>query len=131
LIVHESVYDDVKQKLLNAYPSIPIGNPLDSKTLCGPLHNKTALKIYTDGLKEIEKQGGKIIYGGKTLDSKFEGGNYVEPTLVEIDSKAEIVKHELFCPILYLIKFKTLEEAIEINNNVPQGLSSSLFTKNM
>jgi len=131
LIVHESVYDQIKEKLVKVYPTISIGNPLDAKTLCGPLHNKAAVKIYTDGLKEIAHQGGKVIVGGKTLDEKFPGGNYVEPTIVEIEGSAKIVKEELFCPILYLIKFKTLDEAIQYNNGVPQGLSSSMFTKDL
>jgi aldehyde dehydrogenase family 7 protein A1 len=131
LLIHESVYDSIKEKLVKVYPTISIGNPLDSKTLCGPLHNKAAVKIYTDGLKEITHQGGKVIVGGKVLDEKFPGGNYVEPTIVEIDGSAQIVKEELFCPILYLIKFKTLDEAIKYNNGVPQGLSSSMFTKDL
>jgi len=132
LFVHEKVYDTVVEKLVKAYPSIPIGDPLDSKTLCGPLHSKNSVKIYTQGLEEIQKQGGKILYGGKTLDDKFPGGNYVLPTIVEIDQKtAPIVKHELFCPILYVIKVKNFDEAIELNNDVPQGLSSSIFSNNI
>jgi aldehyde dehydrogenase family 7 protein A1 len=132
LLIHEKVYDKVKEMLLKAYPSIPIGDPLDSKTLVGPLHYKHGVKEYVDNLKKIEEQGGKIIYGGKTLEEKFPGGNYLLPTLVEIDQKtAPIVQHELFMPILYLIKIKDLDEAIELNNDVPQGLSSSLFTMNM
>jgi aldehyde dehydrogenase family 7 protein A1 len=132
LMIHEKLYDDIVSKLVKTYPSIPIGDPLDSKTLCGPLHSKNSVKIYTDGLAEIQKQGGKILYGGKTLDDQFPGGNYVLPTIVEIDQRtAPIVKHELFCPILYVIKIKSFEEAIELNNDVPQGLSSSLFSNNM
>jgi aldehyde dehydrogenase family 7 member A1 len=100
----------------------------------GPLHTKSAVKEYTEGLEEIKKQGGKILYGGEIysgVSNGGEGGNYVLPTLVEIDANAEIVKTELFVPICYLIKFKTFEEAVKINNNVPQGLSSSIFTKNI
>jgi aldehyde dehydrogenase family 7 protein A1 len=132
LFVHEKVYEEVKEKLLKAYPTIPVGDPLDSKTLVGPLHYKHAVKEYTDGLEQIVKEGGKIICGGKTLEEKYPGGNYVLPTLVEIDQKtAPIVQKELFVPILYLIKIKDFDEAIELNNGVPQGLSSSLFTYNM
>jgi len=131
LIIHENVYDTVKERLLKVYPTIQIGNPLEEKTLCGPLHTKAAVKEYTDGIKEIIHQGGKIIFGGKTLEEKHPGGNYVEPTLVEIDPATPIIKEELFVPILYLMKFKTIEEAIAINNGVPQGLSSSMFTKDL
>lgn len=99
--------------------------------LCGPLHNKGAVKEYLNGLEEIKKQGGKVLIGGKTLDNKFPGGYYVEPTIVAIDSKAAILKEEIFAPILYVLKFKTVDEAIAINNGVPQGLSSSIFTMNL
>ena len=130
LYVHESVYDKVKNGLLSAYKGVRIGDPLDSKTLCGPLHSKMGMQIYKEGLERIQQQGGKIITGGKVYDQLPEG-NYVEPTIVEIDPMAEIVNEELFVPILYLFKYKTLDEAIEYNNAVPQGLSASIFTKNM
>lgn len=84
---------------------------------------------YVDGLKEIEKQGGKILTGGKVIEGV--AGNYVQPTVVAIAHDAPIVKHEIFAPIVYVFKFKTLEEAIDCNNEVPQGLSSALFTKNL
>ena len=130
LYIHESVYDKVKNSLVSAYKGVRIGDPLDSKTLCGPLHSKMGMQIYKDGLERIQKQGGKVITGGKVHD-KLPEGNYVEPTIVEIDPKADIVNEELFVPILYIFKFKTLDEAIEYNNGVPQGLSASIFTKNM
>ena len=104
---------------------------VNTGVLCGPLHTKAAVKQYLEGLEKIKQQGGKILVGGKSLEDKFPGGNYVAPTIVEIDPTASIVKHELFAPVLYVMKFKTLEEAIQINNNVPQGLSSSLFTKDL
>jgi len=88
------------------------------------------VKEYLEGIKTIIGQGGKILFGGKTVEEK-KCGNYVYPTLVEIDGNAPIVKEELFVPILYLIKFKTLDEAIKLNNGVPQGLSSSIFTNNL
>ena len=103
-----------------------IGDPLKSDTLMGPLHSESSVKEYLEGLERIKSEGGKILFGGNRIN-----GNFVEPTLVEIHHAADIVKEELFCPILYVFKFKTLEEAITINNEVPQGLSSSLFTKNM
>lgn len=84
---------------------------------------------YVDGLKEIEKQGGKILTGGKVIEGV--AGNYVTPTIVAINHDADIVKHEIFAPIVYVFKFKTLDEAIACNNEVPQGLSSALFTKNL
>jgi aldehyde dehydrogenase family 7 protein A1 len=96
--------------------------------LLGPLHTKRAVKEYVQGLSEIQKQGGKILCGGKLIQGE---GNYVEPTIVAINHDAEIVKHEIFAPIVYVFKFKTLEEAIAINNEVPQGLSSTLFTKDL
>jgi aldehyde dehydrogenase family 7 protein A1 len=138
LILHEKVYDEFVNKLKKAYETIRIGDPLNDKdTLCGPLHTKSQIKEYLDGLETIKKQGGNILYGGKLFD-KFDKdqqnltrGNYVYPTLVEIDWKAEIVKTELFCPILYLLKCNSLEEAININNSVPQGLSSGMFSKNI
>jgi aldehyde dehydrogenase family 7 protein A1 len=89
------------------------------------------VKEYLEGIKEIEKQGGKVLYGGKTVDEKFPVGNYVYPTIVEIDPTKPIIKEELFVPIMYVVKFKTLEEAIALNNSVPQGLSSSMYTKNL
>jgi aldehyde dehydrogenase family 7 protein A1 len=131
LMVHEKHYDDMVKQLVDVYPTIKIGNPMEEGTLCGPLHHKNAVKIYTDGIERIKAQGGKVLVGGKVLDKEFPGGNYVAPTIVAISSDAEIIKEELFCPILYVIKFKTFEEAIKINNNVPQGLSSAIFTKDL
>lgn len=114
--------------MVRAYKGIKIGDPMAQETLMGPLHTKNAVKDYVNGLKEIEKQGGKILTGGNVIKGS---GNYVEPTIVEIAHDAEIVKHEIFAPIVYVFKFKTLNEAIDWNNEVPQGLSSSLFTKNL
>lgn len=129
LILHEKIYNQVVERMIKAYKTIQIGDPFDEKTLCGPLHTKGAIKEYEEGLEEIKKQGGKILYGGNRIKSK--DGNFVEPTIVEIDKKAEILKTELFCPIVYVLKCSSLEEAIFLNNNVPQGLSSGLFSKNM
>lgn len=131
LIIHESVYDQFVDKLKRVYGSIRIGNPLEQGILMGPLHTKSAVKEYTDGIEDIKKQGGKILYGGEPYSGVNATGNYVLPTLVEIGADAPIVKTELFVPICYLIKFRTFEEAVKINNDVPQGLSSSLFTKNI
>jgi aldehyde dehydrogenase family 7 protein A1 len=132
LLIHEKVYDEVVSKLVKAYPTITIGDPLDPKTLVGPLHTKNSVKYYVDGLEEIKKQGGKILVGGKTLEDQFPGGFHVLPTIVEIDQrKAPIVKEEIFAPIMYVIKIKSFEDGVELNNAVPQGLSSSVFTQNM
>jgi len=128
VIVHEKVQKELTEKLLKAYKQVKIGNPLEDGVLCGPLHTAGAVKEYEEGLKTIQSQGGKIIYGGKVIKDK--GGLFVEPTIVEIAHDAPIVKTELFCPILYIITCKNLEEAIEYNNEVPQGLSSSMFTNN-
>lgn len=102
-LIHESVYDTVKARLLAAYKSVPRGDPLVAGTLQGPLHTKAAIKEYTDGLEEIRKQGGSIIFGGNVVEGD---GNFVEATIVEIDPSAAIVKTELFVPILYIMKFK-------------------------
>ncbi|KRX07720.1 Aldehyde/histidinol dehydrogenase [Pseudocohnilembus persalinus] len=128
LIIHRSKFDSLVNALTQAYKTIPMGDPLDSKTLLGPLHSKNQVEEYVKGIEEIKKQGGKILYGGKTVNRP---GNFVMPTIVEIDHRAPIVQTELFMPILYVMKFDTIEEAIKINNNVPQGLSSSLFTNDV
>lgn len=128
IFVHESLYDSFKTRMVKAYETIKIGDPLDKENLMGPLHTKAAVKEYLDGLETIKSQGGNIIYGGKQIEME---GNYVMPTLVEIDHAAPIVKEELFVPITYLMKFKTFEEGVQYNNEVPQGLSSSLFTRNL
>jgi len=125
VIVHEKVHDDLVSRLQKVFQQIKIGNPLSNDTVCGPLHTKNAIKEYSEGLKTIQSQGGKIIHGGKVLEGS---GYFVEPTLVSIHHDAPIVKEELFVPICYIIKCKNLQEAIAFNNEVPQGLSSSMFT---
>jgi len=127
IILHASIYDEFVTKLMKAYDQITIGDPLVEGNLLGPLHSQAAVKEYTEGLEGIKRCGGKILRGGKVLDRP---GNWVEPTIVEISSDAPCVKEELFVPIVYVMKFNSLDEAIAMNNAVPQGLSSSLFTKN-
>ena len=131
LFIHEEIYDSFVDRMVKAYPKFNdrMGDPLDDNTLLGPLHMKRSVEEYQKGLLEIQKQGGKILYGGKVCEDRE--GNYVLPTIVEIAHDAPIVKTEIFAPILYVFKFKTIDEAIEWNNEVPQGLSSSLFTKNL
>ena len=129
--MHDSVYDNFVTRLVDAYKKVAtrMGNPMDEDTLLGPLHTKRAVKEYLEGIETIKRQGGKILYGGEAV--QMNGGNYVLPTIVEIAHNAPIVQHEIFAPILYVFRFKTLEEAIEWNNEVPQGLSSGLFTRNL
>jgi aldehyde dehydrogenase (NAD+) len=134
LIIHEDMYENVKKRLLSAYKQVSsrIGNPLDPKMLVGPLIDSTAVGVFSHAIEEIKKEGGKLIFGGDVLSGKgYEAGTYVVPAIAEVQNHYNIVQEETFAPILYLIKYKTIEEAILLNNSVPQGLSSSIFTLNM
>jgi aldehyde dehydrogenase (NAD+) len=134
LIIHESIYGKVKEKLVTAYQSVSgkIGNPFDPDILVGPLIDSTAVEAFKNAIKEVGKQGGKVVFGGDVLEGeKYDSGNYVVPALAEAGNHYEIVQEETFAPILYLIKYSTIEEAIRLNNDVPQGLSSSVFTENL
>ena len=128
IFLHESVYDKFIEKMIAAYKTIKSGNPLEEGVILGPLHTKAAVQMYQDGLAAIQKQGGKVLQGGKVIPGE---GNYVEPTIVEIKHDAEIVRHEIFAPITYVMKFNSIDEAIQYNNEVPQGLTSTIFTKNL
>jgi aldehyde dehydrogenase family 7 protein A1 len=128
LMIQEGVFDEVVAKLVKAYKGVRIGDPLEAGVLCGPLHNQAAVKMFADGIQRAVAQGGKILAGGKVLSDRK--GNFVEPTIIEISSTAEIIQEEIFAPILYVIRIKDLAEGIKANNAVPQGLSSSLFTTN-
>nr|AED87000.1 turgor pressure sensor [Sterkiella histriomuscorum] len=128
IIIHESIHDKFVEAMVSAYKTIKRGDPLHPDTLLGPLHTKDAQKQFKEGIEAIKKQGGKVLVGGNIVEGQ---GNYVEPTIISINHDAECVKHELFAPVVYVIKFKTLEEGIQYNNEVPQGLSSTLFTKDM
>ncbi|NNM95216.1 MAG: aldehyde dehydrogenase family protein [Bacteroidia bacterium] len=132
LIIHESIYESFKASLLHAYGQVRIGNPLHKETLMGPIIDKDAVKDYLHAIEQVKMQGGKILYGGKALEGKgYESGCYVMPTIAEVMNDYEIVQHETFAPILYLIKYKTFDEALALQNGVPQGLSSSVFSKNL
>ena len=133
LIVHETIYDKVKESLVNAYQQIKIGNPLDTANHVGPLIDTYAVKMYTDALVEIEKEGGKIIVEGGVLNGAgFESGCYVKPVIAEVENEFKIVQKETFAPILYLIKYSgDVLNAIDVQNNVAQGLSSSIMTNNL
>jgi len=132
LIIHESRYDELKKGLVNAYKQIRIGDPLDQNNHMGPLIDTDAVDSYNKSLKAVKEQGGTILNGNAVLDGNgYESGCYVKPTIVEATADMAIVKHETFAPILYLMKYSTIDEAIAIQNNVPQGLSSAIFTLNM
>ena len=132
LIIHEDVYKIFKEKLVNAYSHLKIGDPLKEHNHVGPLIDKDAVKMYIDAIEKCKQQGGKFIVKGGVLSGKgYESGCYVKPCITEVKNDFTIVQHETFAPILYLIKYKTLDEAIAIQNDVPQGLSSSIFTMNM
>ena len=132
VIIHESMYEEVKTRLVKAYGQLRIGNPLDENNHVGPLIDKKAVIAYVSAAHEVKEEGGTMLVKEEILEGiGFESGCYVKPCIGEVEASFKIVKHETFAPILYIMKYKTLEEAIQIQNNVPQGLSSSIFTLNM
>jgi len=133
LIVHDSIYDKVKDTLVKAYSGLKIGNPLDEKNHVGPLIDKNAVKDFSNALRLVVEEGGKIIYGGQVLEGdQYKSGSYVVPAIVEAENHYKIVQEETFAPILYLIKYSgDIKSAIALQNGVVQGLSSSIFTNNM
>ena len=132
LIIHESVYEEVKNKLANAYTQIKIGNPLDEKNHVGPLIDVASVEMYLSAIESAKKEGGKVLVEGGVLTGPgYEGGCYVKPVIIEAENHYEIVQEETFAPILYLLRYSELEEAIEIQNNVKQGLSSAIMTTNL
>ncbi len=132
LIIHDSVYDAFTQKLANAYTQLRIGDPLDQNNHVGPLIDKDAVAMYNNSIEEAKKSGGNVLVEGGVLTGEgYESGCYVKPCVIEVDAQYEIVKHETFAPILYLMKYSTLDEAMQIQNDVPQGLSSAIMTTNL
>jgi aldehyde dehydrogenase (NAD+) len=132
LIIHESLYDEVKAQLKKAYGQLNIGNPLDEQNHVGPLIDTLAVKSYRNALKKVKEEGGSFAVNGGVLNGKgYESGCYVKPAIAEVKNSFEIVQQETFAPILYLIKYKTLEEAIALQNGVKQGLSSAIMTTRM
>ena len=132
LIIHEDVYEVVKNKLITAYKQLRIGDPLDEKNHVGPLIDIDAVQLYLNAIEKCKEEGGRfIVEGGSLTGEEFKSGCYVKPCVAEAEPHFDIVKHETFAPILYLLKYKTIEEAILIQNAVPQGLSSSIMTLNL
>ena len=132
LIIHEKVYDSFVSKLTKAYQQIKIGNPLDANNHMGPLIDQDAVKMYLNAIEACKKEGGKfLVEGGVLTGAGYESGCYVKPCIAEAQNHYQIVQHETFAPILYVMKYATLEEAIAIQNGVPQGLSSAIMTLNM
>lgn len=132
LIIHEKVYDAFKKKLAAAYKQLSIGNPLEEKNHVGPLIDKDAVQQYLSALSAIKEQGGKAVVAGGVLEGKeYKSGCYVKPCIYEASNDMPIVQHETFAPILYIMKYNTIQEAIVMQNGVPQGLSSAIMTLNM
>jgi len=132
LIIHESVYDSFRDKLVAAYKQLRIGNPLDQNNHVGPLIDKGAVAQYQAAIEKCRAEGGCFVVEGGVLEGGgYESGCYVQPCVAEVEPGFEVVQHETFAPILYLMKYRTLEEAIAIQNGVPQGLSSSIMTLNL
>ena len=134
VIIHEKVYEDVKTRLVKAYQQIAyrIGNPLDEQVLVGPVVDKTAVDLFTNAIEKVKKEGGTLLFGGDVVKGEgYEAGTYVVPALAEVKNHFEIVQDETFAPLLYLIRYGSIDEAIALNNDVPQGLSSAIFTLNM
>ena len=132
LIIHEKIYNKFKEKLSHAYKQLKIGNPLDEKNHVGPLIDHNAVNMYLDAIEKCKAEGGKFIVEGGVLKGKgYESGCYVKPCIAEAKNSYSIVQHETFAPILYIMKYKTMQEAIDLQNGVPQGLSSSIITNNL
>ncbi len=133
LIIHESIYDKVKDAVVAAYGQLRIGNPLDENNHVGPLIDKDAVKMYEAALEKVVEEGGNIVVKGAVLQGEgYESGCYVKPAIAEADNSFEIVQHETFAPVLYLLKYSgDVENAIEVQNGVAQGLSSAIMTNNL
>lgn len=128
VIVHESRYRELVDRLISAYRQVRIGDPLDDGVLMGPLIDQAAVEAYRGALEEVKAAGGEVLYGGNVLEGS---GCFVEPTLVRAENHWELVQRETFAPILYLLTYQTLEEAVRLHNDVPQGFSSAVFSTDM
>jgi aldehyde dehydrogenase (NAD+) len=132
VFVHRSLEKELTRRLISAYRQVPIGNPLEAGTLMGPLISVSAVEAMQDALRRLREEGGKILFGGRPLTGeKFPGGRYVEPCLTKAGPDFKVVQEETFAPVLYLMPFDALEEAIAWHNAVPQGLSSAIFTNDL
>ncbi|AHM61651.1 NAD-dependent aldehyde dehydrogenase [Flammeovirgaceae bacterium 311] len=132
LIIHDSIYAEFKERLAGAYQQLRLGNPLDSKNHVGPLIDKDAVSQYQNTIEKVKAEGAKTVVEGGVLEGAgYESGCYVKPAIFEVEPHYEMVQHETFAPILYLMKYNTIQEAIAIQNGVPQGLSSSIITNNL
>ncbi|MGB0917172.1 MAG: aldehyde dehydrogenase family protein [Flavobacteriales bacterium] len=132
LIIHESVYEEVKASLTKAYTQVRVGNPLDENNHVGPLIDKQAVEAYLAALEKVKAEGGKVLVEGGVLEGEgYESGCYVKPAIVEAENHYAIVQAETFAPILYIMKYSTIEEAIALQNGVDQGLSSAIMTTNL
>lgn len=129
LILHKDIAPTLTERLVKAYRQVPIGDPLEPGTLMGPLVSGTAVEEMMDALEQAQAEGGEVLVGGKMRPEL--GPNYVEPAIVRMPAQTELVKRETFAPILYLLEYERLEEAIRLHNDVPQGLSSAIFTDSM
>lgn len=128
LFVHESIYDRTLETLVNAYGQVRIGDPLDADTLMGPLTDEASVVRFEQAVERARAAGGKVLTGGKRIERE---GSFVEPTIIEAENHWDIVQEETFAPILYVMKYRDLEDAVAMQNDVPQGLSSSIFTTNL
>ncbi len=132
LIIHESVYDEVKNKLAKAYTQLSIGNPLDESNHVGPLIDTDAVNMYLNAIEKAKAEGGNVLVEGGALEGEgYESGCYVKPVIIEAENHFEIVQDETFAPVLYIMKYSDLAEAIDIQNGVKQGLSSAIMTTNL
>lgn len=132
LIIHDSIYDSVVEKLTSAYTQLKIGNPLDESNHVGPLIDKDAVNMYLDSIEKAKTEGGNVLVEGGVLTGEgYESGCYVKPAIIEAKNEFEIVQHETFAPILYVMKYSDLDDAIAMQNDVPQGLSSAIMTTNL
>ena len=128
LIVHERIFDKLVERLVNAYQQIRIGDPLNPDVLMGPLIDKAATHAFVTAVEQAQEEGGELLYGGERMEGP---GHFVQPTLVSMPAQSAVVREETFAPILYLLRYKGLDEAIALHNDVPQGLSSSMFTNTL
>ena len=132
IIVHDSVYEDFKNRLIAIYEQLPIGHALDEKTLVGPLVDRWAVDTYLAAIGKVKAEGGKLLIGGEVLSGEgYESGCFVTPSIAEVENHYEIVQDETFAPLLYMIRYTDIDEAIRLHNDVPQGLSSAIFSTHM